>query len=171
MSSTSPPPLEEPAIGRRRKFVAVVDETPECRAALRFAAGRAGFTPQGQVVILYVIAPMEFVQWSGVQEVMAQEAREQAEALLDAFAVDVEKISGVRPEIIIRQGKPAEQVMALINEDRDIVRLILAASAKGDPGPLVGFFSGPIAGSLPCPVTIVPGAMPEDLIDTHAQFG
>ena len=156
--------------GRSRKYVVVVDQTPECRVALRYAAGRARHTPGGQVVIIYVLPPLDFVQWGGVQNVMEQEAREQAEALLEAFAVDVEKICGCPAQLEIRHGKAIDQVLNIIREDPDVVRLILAASAKGDPGPLVSFFSGQISGSLPCPVTIVPGSLSPEATDNIAQI-
>ncbi|MGK2285496.1 universal stress protein [Pedomonas sp. V897] len=156
--------------GRTRKYVVVVDQTPECRVALRYAAGRARHTPGGRVVILYVLPPLDFVQWGGVQNVMEQEAREQAEALLEAFAVDVANICGSPPQLEIRRGKAAEQVLSIIRDDPDVVRLILASSAKGDPGPLVSFFSGQISGSLPCPVTIVPGSLSPEATDAIAQI-
>jgi hypothetical protein len=38
-------------------------------------------------------------------------------------------------------------------------------SATGKPGPLIDFFSGDIAGSLPCPLVIVPGALTEAQVD------
>ena len=156
--------------GRARKYVVVVDQTPECRVALRYAAGRARHTPGGQVMIVYVMPPLEFVQWGGVQSVMEQEAREQAEALLEAFAVDVEKICGCPAQIDIRQGKAADQVLAAVRDDPAVVRLVLAASPKGEPGPLVNFFSGQISGTLPCPVTIVPGSLTPEATDAIAQI-
>lgn len=156
---------------RQRKYAVVVDDTPECRKALRYAAGRAASTPGGQVLILHVIPPMDFVQWGGVQDMMEQEAREKAEALLEAMAVDVERQAGRTPQILIRAGKTDEQVLNVLRADPSVVRLVLAASAKGDPGPLVDFFSGQIAGTLPCPVTIVPGGMTPETLDALADFG
>lgn len=156
--------------GRARKYVVVVDQTPECRVALRYAAGRARHTPGGQVMIVYVMPPLEFVQWGGVQNVMEQEAREQAEALLEAFAVDVRNICGCPAQIDIRRGKAAEQVLAAVRDDPAVVRLVLAASPKGEPGPLVNFFSGQVSGSLPCPVTIVPGSLTPEATDAIAQI-
>ena len=52
-----------------RKFLVVVDETPECMNAMRFAARRAQNTGGG-VVMLYVIAPDDFQHWVGVAELM-----------------------------------------------------------------------------------------------------
>ena len=40
--------------GHTRKFLAVVDETPECDRAVYFAARRASMT-QGSLTLLYVI--------------------------------------------------------------------------------------------------------------------
>ncbi|MGB3020703.1 MAG: universal stress protein, partial [Methyloceanibacter sp.] len=42
--------------GHKRKFLVVVDETPECESALAFAASRAERT-KGQLALLYVIEP------------------------------------------------------------------------------------------------------------------
>ena len=42
------------AKGHKRKFLVVVDETPECESALAFAASRAQRT-KGQLALLYVI--------------------------------------------------------------------------------------------------------------------
>ena len=52
-----------------RKFLVVVDETPECMNAMRFAARRAQKTGGG-VVMLYVITPDDFQHFLGVAEVM-----------------------------------------------------------------------------------------------------
>ncbi|MGB0055607.1 MAG: universal stress protein, partial [Methyloceanibacter sp.] len=56
------------AEGHKRKFLVVVDETPECESALAFAASRAMRT-HGQLALLYVIEPgAEFSHWLGVEE-------------------------------------------------------------------------------------------------------
>ena len=43
--------------------------------------------------------------------------------------------------------------------------LVLAAAAKGKPGPLVDFFTRERAGTLPCMVMIVPGGIEDADID------
>jgi nucleotide-binding universal stress UspA family protein len=63
---------------RPRKFLVVVDETPECQVALRFAARRARHTG-GRVTLLCVAGASDFRQWKGVEEIMREEAREDAE--------------------------------------------------------------------------------------------
>src|SRR5215472_1373587 len=149
----------------RRKFLAVVDQTPECRLALRFAARRAQHTG-GIVTLLYVVPPADFQQWAGVERRMREEAHEEAERHLHEAAKLVNEIVGTMPELIIREGRPADEIRGLLKEDRAISILILAAgTSKEGPGPLVSLIAGPAAGAYPIPVTVVPGSLTEDMID------
>ena len=143
----------------------VVDETPECHNALRFAARRAANTGGG-VVMLYVIKPEEFQHWVGVGEIMRAEAREAAEARLLELTDEVSEAAGIIPEYIIREGVVVEEVMAHIDEDPEIGVLVLGAGTdkKSGPGPLVTQLSRN-AGSLPVPITIVPGDLSKERLE------
>ncbi len=147
-----------------RKFLVVVDETPECAQAMRFAARRAQKT-QGLVTMLYVIAPEEFQHWMGVADVMRAEAREAAEARLTDLAEELKALTGIMPEFAIREGKPIEEVLSLIEADTDIGVLVLGAGDEDGPGPLVTQLVQKMAGRLPVPVTIVPGGLSMAQID------
>ena len=148
-----------------RKFMVIVDETPECAQAIRFAARRAQSTGGG-VIMLYVIEPDDFQHWVGVAEVMRAEAREAAEARLDEMAAEIRSYSGLMPEMVIREGKPREEVFSLIEEDPEIGVLVLGAGIDGDgPGPLVTQLITKMAGRLPIPVTVVPGHLSFERID------
>lgn len=113
-----------------RKFLIVVDETPECQKALRFAARRAAKTGGG-VVMLYVIRPEEFQHWIGVGEVMRAEARETAEERLTHLADEVRELSGVLPEFAIREGEARAEVLAHMREDKEIGVLFSAPAQAG----------------------------------------
>lgn len=147
-----------------RKFMVVVDETPECMNALRFAARRAQNTGGG-IVMQYVIAPDEFQHWVGVAELMRQEARDAAENRLAELADELNALCGVTPEFIIREGNRAEQVLELIEEDNEIGVLVLGAGEGDSPGPLVSQLVSKMGGRMPIPVTVVPGAMSLERID------
>jgi nucleotide-binding universal stress UspA family protein len=148
-----------------RKFLVVVDHTPECMNALRFAARRAART-QGGVTMLYVIRPEEFHHWAGVAEVMEREKRAEAEERLTALADEVRALSGVLPEFAIRDGDAPAEVLAHIEEDPTIGVLVLGASVVGEgPGPLVSALVGKRGGRMPLPVTVVPGGMTLEEID------
>ena len=67
--------------GHRRKFLAVIDDTPECERAMRYAGMRAR-NSGGGLVLVYVIQSSDFQHWLGVEEIMRAEAMEEAESTL-----------------------------------------------------------------------------------------
>lgn len=145
-------------------FLVIVDETPECAKALRFAALRAAHTG-GSVALLHIIRPAQFVQWGRVQAAMDAEALEEAERMLALAAGEVFAWVGRRPETHVRRGKAAEEVLAFVTGHPGVRALVLAAAPKGRPGPLVDFFAGERAGGLPCLVMIVPGGIADSELD------
>jgi nucleotide-binding universal stress UspA family protein len=147
-----------------RSYLVVVDETGEARVALRYAARRAARTG-GRVDILAVVPPQEFVQWGGVQAAMEEEARLRAEAMGLQAASALDEESEVERAVIVRQGEPVKAIADLLRERDDIAALVLGAAAEGGPGPLVAHFSGAVAGSLPCPLIIVPGRLDDEALD------
>jgi nucleotide-binding universal stress UspA family protein len=145
-------------------YLVVIDESEEARAALRFAARRAARTGS-KVEIVALIPPPDFVQWGAVQAAMEEEARLRAEAkVLQASGAIIEE-AGVRPSITVKQGDPIREVTNILKDREDIAALVLGAAAEGGPGPLVAHFAGAVAGTLPCPVIIVPGNLSDETLD------
>ena len=145
-----------------RSYLVVMDETEEAQAALRYAARRAARTGGG-VAILALIPQQEFVQWGAVQEAMEEEARLRAEAMLVQASGAIMEEAGIKPAITVRQGDPIKAVTELLRERDDIAALVLAAAPEGPPGPLVSHFAG-TAGSLPCPLVVVPGGLSDEAL-------
>jgi nucleotide-binding universal stress UspA family protein len=56
----------------------------------------------------------------------------------------------------VRQGDPVEEVTRLLREREDVAALVLGAAAEGGPSPMINHFAGSAAGTLPCPLIIVP---------------
>lgn len=153
------------APSRRHKFLVVVDDTPECRTAIRFACRRAWHVGGG-VILLRVIEPPDFQHWMGVEQVMREEAREAAEELLQSLAEDIQKDTNLVPEFSIRDGYVKDELLALIEEDPDVRILVLAASADtGGPGPLVKGLVGEMSGTFAIPITVVPGNLTDQQLD------
>ena len=147
-----------------RKFLVVLDDSRECLNAMRFAAMRAARTGGG-VQILSVIPPDEFNHWIGVGEIMREEARERIHAHFEVFAKWMRDKQGVDPELVIREGEPVPEILAQIREDDEIGVLVLGAGTdKKGPGPLVSQLSRE-SGSLPVPVTIVPGELSKEKLE------
>ena len=145
-------------------YLVVIDETQEARAALRFAARRAARTG-ATVEILASIEPQHFVQWGAVQAAMEEEARLRAEAMvLQASGAIIEE-AGIQPLITVKQGDIVREVTEMLKTRDDIAALVLGAAEEGGPGPLVSHFAGSVAGTLPCPLMIVPGNLGDETLD------
>lgn len=150
--------------GHRRKFLVVIDNTPESHRALIYAAKRAESTGGG-LVLLYVISTGEFQHWMGVEDIMRAEAMEEAEAVMSKYEDEVNSCSLVRPERAIREGQIAQEILNLIEEDEDIAIMVLASAAGTEgPGPLVTSLASK-SGVFPIPVTIVPSDLADEDMD------
>lgn len=148
-----------------RKFLVVLDDTRECLNAMRFAALRAAHTGGG-VQILSIIPPEEFQHWMGVADLMRAEARERIEAHFEVFAKWMRDRVGVNPELVIREGDPVAEILAQVREDAQVGVLVLGANhEKSGPGPLVTALTRS-AGTLPVPITIVPGDMSKERLES-----
>lgn len=146
-----------------RKFLVILDNTTECLNAMRFAALRAAHTGGG-VTILAVIPPDEFNHWIGVADIMREEARERIHAHFDVFSKRMQEKEGITPDLVIREGKTETEILDYIQDDPEVGVLVLGAgTGKEGPGPLVTHMMR-ASGTLPIPVTIVPGGMSKEAI-------
>lgn len=153
----------------KRKFLVVVDDTPECRVAVRYSAHRAVSTG-GSLLLLRVIDPRaELAHWIAVEERMRDEAVAEAEELLQNIASEINDWAGLFPAVTIRQGKVQDEVFAQIEEDPGISILVLAAAPGAEgPGPLVTALAGTMSGAMRIPVTVVPGNLSDKQVDQLA---
>ena len=148
-----------------RVFLVVVDETPEHRVAVHYAARRAAHTG-GRLAMLYVIEPAELQQFRAIEELARTERREAAEELLHALCDEIAPIAGSMPVVYIREGRRRDELLALIREEPTISILVLAAGTGPEgPGPLVSHLTGKPAARLRVPITIVPGGLRIDQLD------
>ena len=147
-----------------RKFLVILDDSQECLNAMRFAAMRAARTGGG-VEVLAVIPPEEFNHWIGVSDIMRREARERIEVHFEVFAKWMRDRQGIDPELVIREGEPIQEILAQVKDDPEIGVLVLGAGTdKKGPGPLVTQLTKN-AGSLPIPMTIVPGDLSKERLE------
>ena len=147
-----------------RKFLVILDDSRECLNAMRFAAMRAAHTGGG-VTILSIIPPDEFNHWIGVGDIMRQEERERITAHFEVFAKWMRDKQHVDPELIIREGEAVPEILAQVRDDPEVGVLVLGAgTGKGGPGPLVTQMTRN-AGTLPIPITIVPGDLSKERLE------
>jgi nucleotide-binding universal stress UspA family protein len=149
-----------------RKFLVVVDDSPEFKAALSYACRRARSTG-GRVTMLRVLHPSVFEHWAKVRAELEREQRQEAEALLQKLGVQAAALSGSPPEFVIETGDTKTAIRKTLAADPDIKVLVLAAAAGGrGPGPLVSSVAKTGVGfGRKLPVTVVPG----DLTDAEVE--
>ena len=58
-----------------------------------------------------------------------------------------------------------EVVREMLDEHPEIAALVLGAAAQGNPGPMVAHFTGNNAGTLRCPVMVIPGSLTDEALD------
>ena len=152
-----------------RKFLVVVDDSPEFETALRYAARRARSTG-GRLALLRVIGHGSDAHWSGVRDEIDRQLREEAEALLMRLGEEATERAGAPPLFLIEEGDPIGAIRKVIDDDPEIKILILAAgSGNRGPGPLISALlkQGSLGGRK-LPVTIVPGELSESEVEDLA---
>ena len=146
-------------IEANRTFLVVIDDSEEMQIALHFASRRAKRTG-GRVALLYVQQPAEFQHWMAVGDLMREEAREEAEGLMQKLSAEVKEWSGNYPVVHMREGDIGDELEKLLDEEESISVLVLAASTESSgPGPLISHLVGKGGAILRVPVTIVPGSL------------
>lgn len=157
--------------GHRRKFLLVIDESPEVESAAYYAASRVQRS-SGSIVMLYIIEPGEYQHWVGVRQKQTEEETLKAKALFRLLRrkLGLAGFDGLDYEEIILEGERAPTILKHIADDEDIAIMVLgAATGNKGPGPLVSSFAvGEAAGGFPVPVTIVPGRLTLEEIKTLA---
>ena len=148
----------------KRTYLVVIDDSSEARVALRFAARRAIKT-NGDVEVLAVVEPQDFVQWGGVQAAMEEEQKLRIEGIVSGAVGEIMDESGIKPSIVIRSGEPVKVVREYIGERLEVAALVLGAAPTGNPGPIVSNFTGNDAGKLPCPVMVIPGGLDDERLE------
>ena len=159
-----PPPRQPGALSDVRKFLIILDDTPEMLNAMRYAALRAAKTGGG-VVVLAVVSPEEFQHFMGVADVMRAEAHEKIEAHFQLFKDRMEKHEGITPTLVIREGDKVDAVIDYLKSDPEVGVLVVGAGTeKAGPGALVNALVTRRLADLRVPITIVPGSMTKEQI-------
>ena len=148
----------------KRTYLVVIDDSSEAGVALRFAARRAAKTG-GNIEVLGIVEPQDFVQFGGVQAAIEEEQRLRIEGVVSAAIGEILDESGLEANIILRSGEAVKAVRDYVAGRDEVAALVLGAAPSGSPGPLVANFAGTDAGLLPCPVMIIPGSISDDRLE------
>ncbi|SBW12794.1 Universal stress protein UspA and related nucleotide-binding protein [uncultured Alphaproteobacteria bacterium] len=166
-SETPPGPAAAPEMGRI--FLVVIDDTDELKPALEYACLRAKRS-NGRVAMLYVIPPVEFEHFMFVGDVMREDRRKDAEALLQSYADRIHEISGKMPIIHLREGDRREELLKFLDTETVHVLVLGADTGKGGPGPLISSLMGKDLRRVHVPITIIPGVLNSEEIRTLTLY-
>lgn len=145
-------------------YLVIADGSSEFHVALNYAVHMAKLR-RGHVAMARIIEPAVFVEWQGVESAAREEARVKAETELEALAGKVKADTGITPSLIIREGHRHDEIIAIAKGNPAIVAIVLGASLeKGNPGPLVSYFTAKGISQIAVPVIIVPGHLKDEEI-------
>ena len=144
------------------KFLVCVDDSEECKIALKFACMRAKNT-KGSVILLYVIEPQDLMHFVGVENIMKSEAYAKADEILKSLKNEVDINFGLNIECKIEKGHKFDKIVDFINQDDTISILVLGAAPEGKgTNDLVQRFSMALTTSIHIPLTVVPGNLTDE---------
>ena len=120
-----------------------------------------------KIIIATFIEPVDVLTTKGVTEIMQNEAREDAEKTIQKAALIVKESTGIIPVLQIREGEIMKELKAVIDEEKNINVLVLAANVDEidqNPGPIINSLFTKELSNLRVPVMIVPGNFSKDHI-------
>jgi len=149
-----------------RYILVIADNSPEMKIALEYACARSKKTGR-KIMIATFIEPLDVLTTKGVTEIMKNEAREEAEKLLQKTARVVKDKTGEMPALAIREGDTIAELKKLIEEEININVLVLAAKSDTkdkDSNSIINSLVSQEITNMRVPVMIVPGNFSKDHI-------
>ena len=149
-----------------RYILVIADNSNEMKIALEYACARSKKTGR-KIIIATFVEPIDVLTTQGVSEIMKNEAREEAESRLKEAASFVKNKTGELPALSLREGETIIELKKLIDEEKNINVLVLAAKSdekNKDPGPIITSLVSNEITNLRVPIMIVPGNFSEEYI-------
>jgi nucleotide-binding universal stress UspA family protein len=150
------------------KYLVCADKSEISKVAVRFASMKAKKTG-GVVEILHVVEPVTMQTLFAVSDKIKEEKRAESWDTLQKLADIAQTISGVRPNLLVKEGSIGEEILTTIMSDSAINLLILAASPeRSGKGKLSHWLAGKLGEKLLVPILLVPGSLTDQQIETLA---
>lgn len=147
------------------KYLVCVDHTDVSRSALRFACSKAR-KRNIRIDVLHVMPPVDGQLVGAVADKMRQEQRADAEKLLQSLAHEAVGEFGITPSLLIREGIPADQILAQTQEDYFTNMLVLGVSPQSSGRrKVINTLTNYYADKLHIPIMLVPGNMTDEEMD------
>ncbi len=133
--------------------------------AMVYAAMRAKAVGSGLIILRCSESP-GLGGWIGLDKDITQDALDSARLKASKHADAVETRVGVKAELVVSDEEPVDAIRKLVEADKTIRMLILAAGAGRSPGPLVSRLAkGKRIAARPIAVTVIPGDLTDAQLD------
>ena len=86
-----------------RCYLIIVDGSKEMDAAIQYGCSRAKKT-NGHIILASFIKPIDVLTTKNVGDIMKNEAREEAEAMLNKASAYVKEDTGITPSLHVKEG-------------------------------------------------------------------
>ena len=149
-----------------RYILVIADDSPEMEIALEYACARSKKTSR-KIIIATFIEPLDVLTTQGVTEIMKNEAREEAENLLQKAASHVKNKTGEMPLWHLEKGETIAELKKLLEEEEKINVLVLAANSdpkNKESNMIINSLVSQEITNIKVPVMIVPGNFSKDHI-------
>lgn len=158
---TQPQPAISPS---PPKFLVCVDQHEESLPALKFACLRA-ITRGAIVDLMHILPPADFQTLGMIADRMNEERRTNGEALLKRLSDEAQRLYGITPGLILREGSVGDEIIKALSELEDISILIVGTAhhMKGR-GKLAAWLAQQLGQKLFIPLLMVPGNLTDDQI-------
>ncbi len=144
------------------KFLVCVDAHEESVAALKFACLKA-ITRGAIVDIIHILPPADFQTLGIIADRMTEERRAEGELLLRRLSDEAQKLYGITPGLILRQGSAGDEILRTLGELTDISVLIVGtAQHMRGRGQLAAWLAQQLGQKLFIPLLMVPGNLTDD---------
>ena len=149
-----------------RYILVIADGSKEMEVALQYACARSKKTNR-KIIIATFIEPLDVLTTQGVTEIMKNEAREEGKKKLKYASSIVKDTTGITPLLRMREGEIMNELKALLEEEKNINVLVLAANVddnEKNPGPIINSLLTKELSNFRIPIMIVPGNFTKDHI-------
>tara|TARA_B100000029_G_scaffold422952_1_gene429921 strand:- start:8 stop:481 length:474 start_codon:yes stop_codon:yes gene_type:complete len=149
-----------------RYILVIADGSKEMEIALQYACARSKKTNR-KIIIATFIEPLDVLTTQGVTEIMKNEAREEGKKKLKYASSIVKDTTGITPLLRMREGEIMNELKALLEEEKNINVLVLAANVddnEKNPGPIINSLLTKELSNFRIPIMIVPGNFTKDHI-------
>lgn len=144
-----------------RTYMVCVSNNEASRVAVKMACIKAK-NHGGKVKVVHVIPPTDGQTLFMVADRLKEEQRSESEKYIKEMCEAAFALTGLMPEVDIRDGDVGDQILSAIDEN---VILMVLGMEKGARGDLIEWLSEQMGSKLFIPMMIVPG----NLSDAHMQ--